>query len=198
MKKIRFIVLCIFILAGGFVQLAMISVVSAETLSSGQLKEQNLIDFQKWRADIPDYEKRLYDRVKAVNKRSVRIVRISIAILLVSIIGTAFTIGLLISIRRSGVQMRGMASTTVPAKGQPVDQKIIKKLKNRQIEMRNVLLDLERTMAALEDDLASSTKEREVMKKVIGKVNASFDQWENDLTAETSEKSGSETATIIK
>jgi len=198
MKKIRFIVLCIFILAGGFLQLTMISVASAETLSSGQLKEQNLIIFQKWRADIPDYEKRLYDRVKAVNKRSVRIVRISIAILLVSIIGTAFTIGLLISIRRSGVQMRGMASTTVPENGQPVDQKIIKKLKNRQIEMRNVLLDLERTMAALEDDLASSTKEREVMKKVIGKVNASFDQWENDLTAETSEKSGSETATIIK
>lgn len=29
--------------------------------------------FEQWKATIPDYEKRLYDRVKSVNKRTVRI-----------------------------------------------------------------------------------------------------------------------------
>jgi len=37
-----------------------------------QLREQSISDFKKWREDIPDYEKRLYDRVKKINKRTVR------------------------------------------------------------------------------------------------------------------------------
>ena len=35
-------------------------------------------EFSQWRASIPDYEKRLYDRVKSLNKRTVRLQRIII------------------------------------------------------------------------------------------------------------------------
>ena len=38
-----------------------------------QLARENLEAFRAWRKEIPDYEKRLYDRVKRINKRTVRI-----------------------------------------------------------------------------------------------------------------------------
>tara|TARA_Y100000294_G_scaffold149799_1_gene146801 strand:- start:3009 stop:3818 length:810 start_codon:yes stop_codon:yes gene_type:complete len=42
-------------------------------------REKTIADFNKWRETIPDYEKRLYDRVKRINSRIVRLTNIIIA-----------------------------------------------------------------------------------------------------------------------
>jgi len=36
-------------------------------------QEQNIAEFKKWRQSVPDYEKRLYDRVKKLNKRQIQL-----------------------------------------------------------------------------------------------------------------------------
>ena len=43
------------------------------------LFHENVANFRKWKKNIPDYEKRLYDRVKAVNKRVIRVQNLIIA-----------------------------------------------------------------------------------------------------------------------
>jgi len=53
------------------------------------------MQFKNWRKDIPDYEKRLYDRVKKINRRTVSIQRyviIGAAALLIFIPGLVFLI----------------------------------------------------------------------------------------------------------
>jgi hypothetical protein len=59
--------------------------------SPEQWREQMIADFKKWREDIPDYEKRLYDRVKNINKRTVRLMNVVIGgfvlILIVLVVG---------------------------------------------------------------------------------------------------------------
>ena len=193
MKMIRYIVLCFLILGAGSLQLVLASEASAQTLSNAQLAEQNLMDFQQWRAAIPDYEKRLFDRVKSVNNRTVRIVRISVAILLLSIIATAISIALLIKVRRGGIQAGSEPRITDSANGTQVDSKALNKLKKRQNEMRKVLIDLERMMITVEDAHASASQEKQDLRNVLGKVKTTFDQWDNDLVSSTSEQSSIET-----
>ncbi len=193
MKTIRYIVLCFFILGAGSLQLVLSSDASAQTLSNAQLAEQNLKDFQEWRVAIPDYEKRLFDRVKSVNNRTVRIVRISVAILLFSIIATAISIALLIKVGRGGVQAGRGHQVSALANGTLVDSKALNKLTKRQNEMRKVLIDLERMMITVEDEHASASKEKQDLRNVLGKVKATFDQWDNDLVSSTSEQSSIKT-----
>ncbi len=48
----------------------------SKELSQGEvLRLENIEKFKEWREGIPDYEKRLYDRVKKINKRSVSLMR---------------------------------------------------------------------------------------------------------------------------
>ncbi len=54
-------------------------------------RQQNIVELEKWRENIPDYEKSLYDRVKKVNKRSVRLTNLIIASFVLTII--IFVIG---------------------------------------------------------------------------------------------------------
>ena len=53
-------------------------------MSQDQLRQENIEKFNKWRSGIPDYEKRLYDRVKALNKRVVRLINVVIIGFLIS------------------------------------------------------------------------------------------------------------------
>ena len=188
MKIVRYVVLCFVILGAGALQLSFTSEVSAQTLSNAQLAEKNLKDFEEWRAAIPDYEKRLFDRVKSVNNRTVRVVRISVAILIVSIISIAISVGILIKTRRAG----GLAGSGHVAPGSAnvtqIDSRALNKLKKRQNEMRKVLIDLERMMVSVEDAHASASQEKEDLKGVLGKMKTTFDQWDNDLTSSVSEQ----------
>tara|TARA_B100000315_G_C14237960_1_gene434027 strand:- start:26 stop:388 length:363 start_codon:yes stop_codon:yes gene_type:complete len=42
---------------------------TASNTGAEYLRQQSIMEFENWRRDIPDYDKRLYDRVKKVNRR---------------------------------------------------------------------------------------------------------------------------------
>ena len=69
---------------------------SSEKVSEELLK-QNLVDFNKWRREIPDYEKRLYDRVKALNSKSLRLLRVVIAGFIILLILNGIMLYLILS-----------------------------------------------------------------------------------------------------
>ncbi|NQU66170.1 MAG: hypothetical protein HQ517_18070 [SAR324 cluster bacterium] len=60
-----------------FKLMAVALAVIASSLFVNQVHAQGNLtptqEFSQWRAGIPDYEKRLYDRIKSLNKRTVRI-----------------------------------------------------------------------------------------------------------------------------
>ena len=71
----------------GFFILVLFSVVPAsvsyaqtnDSVTQDRLFLENIEKFKKWREGIPDFEKRLYDRVKAVNRRVIRVQNLVIA-----------------------------------------------------------------------------------------------------------------------
>jgi len=75
--------------APGHVAIAEPSVAAPDT--------KELEEFRKWRKAIPDYEKRIYDRVKAVNNRVIRLTNIVIGGLVLVLIFAALGIYLLVS-----------------------------------------------------------------------------------------------------
>lgn len=52
---------------------------AAEPASSPPEKVELPEDFVRWRKSIPDYERRLYDRVKSLNSRTVELMRVEVA-----------------------------------------------------------------------------------------------------------------------
>lgn len=84
---------------------------SASELRNQMLRKENIEEFKEWRRDIPDFEKRLYDRVKGINSRVIRVQNLNIAsfILLVLFNGVFFVL----IYRRIG---RGKKSSVDPSK----------------------------------------------------------------------------------
>jgi len=46
---------------------------TSDTVVQDRLFLENVAKFKEWRRNIPDYEKRLYDRIKKINKRVIRL-----------------------------------------------------------------------------------------------------------------------------
>ena len=63
------------------------SLAATDGLSGNSLTQHNMEDFKKWQEGIPDYERRLYNRVKKINSRTVR---------LTNIVMIGWTIGLVV------------------------------------------------------------------------------------------------------
>tara|TARA_B100000315_G_C14458763_1_gene532726 strand:+ start:128 stop:910 length:783 start_codon:yes stop_codon:yes gene_type:complete len=79
-------------------------------------RQQNIVELEKWRENIPDYEKRLYDRVKKINKRSVRLTNLIIASFVLTII--IFVIGfsfIILRLKRIEVMASLAVSYEVPS-----------------------------------------------------------------------------------
>lgn len=74
--------------------------ITIETRDAAQEGGTQSEEFKKWRESIPDYEKRLYDRVKGINKRIVRILNVVIAGFVVLLILNLVLIYLVLSNRR--------------------------------------------------------------------------------------------------
>lgn len=64
-------VVAVSVLSAGFARQSYAQTFTAEQIQ--QWEEENAELFKKWRESIPDYEKRLYDRVKGINKRVIRV-----------------------------------------------------------------------------------------------------------------------------
>jgi|GEM_PF-4309595 len=92
----------IVILSLASLSISILCVVTPETTHSKSMTEEatqtllteNEKEFRAWRSTIPDYEKRLYDRVKKINKRTIRVANIIITSIIIYIIvsGTLFFI----------------------------------------------------------------------------------------------------------
>jgi hypothetical protein len=85
---------------------------------SDPLREQQIRDFKEWRAGIPDYERRLYKRVKKLNARTLDILRLvmgSFVITVLIILMTAYAI--LKRINRTEV-----GATTMGVDSEPVER----------------------------------------------------------------------------
>lgn len=156
-------------------------------------RQQNIADFEKWRENIPDYEKRLYDRVKKINKRSVRLTNLVIAslVLTVLILVTGFTI-VISSLKRSGA-MSGLAFSheTPPPSGmqrpnnedKTKNQPALRTLKTNQA----MLNDLKENQKALHSALSSlklffeekRSHDEEISQLIVGAEN-----WLEKLDAE--------------
>lgn len=96
------------------------SVLSVNTASTGHAQTaddavhdrlflENVEKFEEWRRNIPDYEKRLYDRVKGINERVIRVTRLVIASFILLLIFNY--IFLVFIYRRTG----GKAGTPAPS-----------------------------------------------------------------------------------
>jgi len=80
-----------------------------------KLFQENVENFKKWRKNIPDYEKRLYDRVKSVNSRVLRVQRLVVASLILFIVINYF---LYIYLYRK-LQHQAFSSSLPPASTRP-------------------------------------------------------------------------------
>lgn len=58
----------------------------AAQMTQDQMRKENIEKFKKWRSGIPDYEKRLYDRVSAMNRRVVQLRNIMIIGFLITLV----------------------------------------------------------------------------------------------------------------
>jgi len=103
-----------------------------------KLAQENLETFQEWKRGIPDYEKRLYDRVKKINKRTVNIQRsviISAALLIIVISGVSFYIFRRVQAVTIAPPLK--APVAKPAKPIPAEQS--PKITSRQIMKKRKL-----------------------------------------------------------
>ena len=103
-------------------------------------REKTIADFEKWRRDIPDYEKRLYDRVKIINSRTVRLTNVIIGgfvvLFMTLVIGFVLTIG---HLRRH--MEGGSPLSTEPAKPTEIRDRL-HDLRQRQAKLRSAIDDL--------------------------------------------------------
>ena len=113
----RFVGIFLFgILAVTVVPLGIATSGHGQVMTPEELRLENARSFEKWQKSIPDYEKRLYDRVKGINKRVIRVQNLVIGsfVLLLIINGVFLTL----IYRRIGAV--GMKTDTKPGARQGV------------------------------------------------------------------------------
>lgn len=163
-----------------------------DTKTAEQLAQENLEAFREWREGIPDYEKRLYDRVKSINKRTVTIQSIAIigtAVILVINLCTLFLIVIRGRVytrsistpeekrQKGGVTLAGIVEDERRFRrsiAERADRVRLKSLSRRQIELRNAVAELESFVASTDgsneqlDELMKSIKDwvHEIQKEV--------------------------------
>ena len=163
-----------------------------DTKTAEQLAQENLEAFREWRQGIPDYEKRLYDRVKSINKRMVTIQSVTIigmALILIINLGTLFLIvkwrgGYPRSIttpeeklQKDRMRLAGIMETERKFRrsiAERADRIRLKNLSRRQIELKNAVMELESFVASTDgsneelDKLMKSIKDwvQEIQKEV--------------------------------
>ncbi|MGH6660706.1 MAG: hypothetical protein ACREB6_04155 [Rhodospirillales bacterium] len=113
---------------------------AAQTATATPEKTELPEDFVRWRKSIPDYERRLYERVKALNSRTVELMRVEVAGIIV-IIACLVIIIFMLRQRMGRGRPLAMASTAleVPAgkTGKPYSRS----------QMKSILRKLDAAMA---------------------------------------------------
>ena len=190
---------------GGY-QSAYAAVAHAQTLSKEDVwREQNKKKFEEWRAGIPDYEKRLYDRVKKINSRLVRLTNIVVAGFILILIFAPM--GIYLMLTRAGVAVSGAVPTTSISERAPPearraekiaerarrdDAKNLQKIKRQhrrvmeaQDQLRRLLADVRGSVQEYEENLDLLNRDKKRIGSVIDKCTVLVERLDQEMEEAT-------------
>lgn len=154
-----------------------------------RLAQENLENFRQWRESIPDLEKRLYDRIKKINSRTVDIQRVVLIGMLLLLILNGIILFLVFRRPLGTIALSDTAKTEtengemnkrsirekisherkfIQSIIQQIDRTRLKNLTKRQKKLLNTVEELEAFLASTD----GSTKElEELMNEISGWVS---------------------------
>ncbi len=139
---------------------------SAYAATAEELREQNIKDFNEWRSNIPDYEKRLYDRVKSITSRQIQSRNMIIIVLVIFFLVSPFWLRLFLG-RASGGGVRGAVADGGAASGGPIDARAIEKIVANQEALADLLLKLEQKFESTHAEIAEIEKRKREFKAMF-------------------------------
>jgi len=167
---LRLVLLSALLLAG----IAATGPVRAETAPVGvdaELMQKRMEEFQKWRASIPDYEMRLYDRVKDVNNRVVALQRVVIGGVLMVLVGVPLSVWLLL--RHLGAGLGGGDKRQGTGFRDPFAGSANTRLTRKLLARQQVIIDsLAELSAFAEESRSSNTRLDSALRQIMDESDA--------------------------
>lgn len=179
----------IFLLVCVSVSTASVSMEAVAESTAGSGKDLAQKQFEIWRAEIPDYERRLYNRVKKNNTRNLVILRaVIISAILILILVPAFTLWVVRS------QM-GSINLSVVGKGDDGDIESKNEKNVRYVDL-NALMKRQKKLIKMHDQLLALTDEisqgRQDIERLVRKLTSETETFNRDLETALSENQNSE------
>ena len=138
-------------------------VVADEVAPPRSASEEALENFQKWRASIPDYELRLYQRVKLNNAQALTMIRLLVA----NLVLTIGVLGGLIYVVRRGPGREPSAPEQLSAR-----QKRLEHLGRTQEDLLDLMEKTEKAALVLKREAESFNRERSDLQELMTRCHA--------------------------
>jgi hypothetical protein len=149
---------------------------------SAQWREENIREFQAWREGIPDYERRLYDRVKAVNKDLLDLKRILVIVGGLLILGIPASLWLILA--RQGIKVSGAVAGAIPAGAVSAAPKDLAAAMQRQRQLEMLIARLAAAVEVHNTQLSSFQQERVELDALLAECRTMADDVGRQLHAE--------------
>lgn len=148
-------------------------------------QRQNLEDFRKWREGIPDYELRVYNRLKSINYRTVQMRNIFIVGLLL-VIALVFWFGTRISrTLRTGLRVE----TAMPLEAPPsMDTNYYRTLRDSQMELHRAVVILSKQASGLDSAWLPETTLQHNLAEAVGNCQDVCRQIDSALKTESTNR----------
>lgn len=149
-----------------------ISLADAQS-SPEQLRAESIARFKKWREDIPDYEYRLYERVRDVNRRVISSSNMTMGLIVILFLAAPFWFRLALRKQLFGGLGTSFSSgeagsgTGALAKIAP---RQLAKLKSNQVLLFEMLSSIEGQIRSSEERMAALDGDRQEMKAAVGEM----------------------------
>jgi len=156
-------------------------ILAAETVSEQQrkideLRKKNQEEFEAWRRSIPDYELRLYNRVKDINSRVVDTRKLVVVTGILVILTIALTIFVWLSTRRRLRLLPSRIRGTSPNTADPVyidsenaitNAETIDRIESRQRKIFRILSNIEGAFQSRDEDAIPDEKFRVELERLV-------------------------------
>lgn len=110
--------------------------------SADKLRQEVIRDFNKWREEIPDYEKRLFDRVKQINKRLIQRTNIIFILLVVIIIAMPFLVRRFLPPNGSANSRQPFDMASETSRRSQADERQLARLEENQLILNDMLTNI--------------------------------------------------------
>jgi hypothetical protein len=153
-------------------------------LSPEQLRENTIRKFKEWREGIPDYEYRLYERVRNLNREVIIRGNFVIITMLVLFAAGPFWFRFVLN-RSGGVATSGHVSLAPGGIGSGGmaggDGRKLAKLKANQLLLGEMLTSVEDRLRSADERLVAMTSERAELKAMVSEIRRVVQTVEADL-----------------